>query len=152
MAVINAYEPLKQWFERNDFWLAYMEATGPDAKPIDNPDAIGYVVHNMGCYAWYWICGEENLTNYDKAVYASIAINYLYNHYIEVLKNAEGKPDGYKVLAIEVPYHDYLAINKALHPRLLIKAMIAKLEQQKAELLRQLADTNDQIKKSKKRK
>ena len=126
--VMNKYKPLVDWFKRNEFPITYFSFCKPHIDSYLSRDAHfdNLTLEKMSSVALFWIKSSE-YTPYERAVYAALAINKIYNEAKEQL--SEINKEAFKIIIpqdVKLPEEVDL-----LNPPAVIDYEIAKYEEER---------------------
>lgn len=132
LEVINSYQPLAEWFKRNEFSITYF---GFQEQKYEFAKEDGYyskdllVLRDMMAISLLWLNSKYEYTKEEKALKAAIAISKIYKMNIEKLSNSARQSFDIYVNGISQEY-----MEDALNPPDLIDLEIEYLKQKKVEL------------------
>ena len=149
LEVINLYEPLAKWFNKNKFVITYMEFNNAkyEFEKSENLPIDLQVLKDMMSICLLWINSKYKYSKAEKALKAASAISKIYNMNIERLTPAAVKNYNINVKNIT----EELA-NDALTPPDLRDLEIEYLNSKKETLVQELYEIDSrlsQIQKSK---
>ena len=87
--IVNAYEPLASWFERNQETMAYFEFTHAGCTHFENTLANNDVIvlGRMADAAFICMDSKKSISSEDKAKLAAMAIATVYQNDSELLSD-----------------------------------------------------------------
>lgn len=143
---INQYAPLADWFNKNSFCISYFGLFNPHIGSYlpDSANFDNLIIEKMVNIALFWLDSEE-YTPYERAVYAALAINKIYEENKEKISSKSRES-----FSISVPQNIVLPEDiDLLMPPTLVEFEIMECEAKRKWYLRKAKETEQKIEKLK---